>query len=85
MIGKSYNLSEIESCKPVKNSFLYGWGFHKIPKGWLYNVSGFNAVELIFKNTGKRIRIGTNKPDEITEIITGLMNLYSDQERNINP
>jgi len=75
IIGKSYDISKIESCKPVKNSVLYGWGIHKIPNGWLYNVSGLNAVELTFKTTGKKIRIGTNKPSEITDIVTGLINL----------
>lgn len=80
IFGKSYQISEIESCKPVKDSFLNGWGIHKIHNGWLYNVSGFNAVELTFKNTGKRIWIGTNKPDEITEIITGLINKSQDPD-----
>jgi hypothetical protein len=82
IIGKSYNISEIESCKPVKDSFLNGWGIHKIRNGWFYNVSGFNAIELTFKNTGKRIWIGTNKPDEITEMINGLINKTQDQDSN---
>jgi hypothetical protein len=75
IFGKSYNISEIESCNPVKNSFFYGWGIHKIPNGWIYNVSGFDSIELSFKNTCKKIRIGTNKPDEITDYITSLLKL----------
>jgi hypothetical protein len=82
IIGKSYRISEIESCKPVKDSFLNGWGIHKIRNGWFYNVSGFNAIELTFKNTGKRIWIGTNKPDEITKIINGLINKTQDPDSN---
>jgi len=69
IVGKSYKIADIESCEPVKNSFIYGWGIHKIPKGWLYNVSGFNAIEITFKDTDKVVRIGTNKPDEIVELI----------------
>ena len=69
LLGKSYKISDIQSCRSVKNSFIYGWGIHKIPKGWLYNVSGFNAIEITFKDTDKVVRIGTNKPDEIVELI----------------
>ena len=58
IIGKSYNISEIESCKQVKDSFLNGWGIHKIRNGWFYNVSGFNAIELTFKNTVKEYGLG---------------------------
>jgi hypothetical protein len=72
IIGKSYKIAEIASCKPVKNSFIYGWGIHKIPRGWLYNVSGLNAIELTFKDTDKVVRIGTNKSDKIAEIIMGM-------------
>ena len=82
IVGKSYNISEIESCKPVKNSFLYGWGIHKIPNGWLYNVSGMNSIELTFKNTDKIVRIGTNKSEEITEMLTKLINVELKSEDN---
>lgn len=81
IIGKSYKLSEIESCTPVKDSFLNGWGIHKIRKGWLYNVSGFKAIELTFKNTDKVVRIGTNRPEEIAGIVTGLLNSTGDKDR----
>jgi len=78
IIRRSYNLSEIESCKPVKDSFLNGWGIHKIRNGWYYNVSGFKAIELTFKNTDKVVRIGTNKPEEIAGHVTGLLNTTRD-------
>ena len=69
ILGKSYEIAEIASCKPVKNSFIYGLGIHKIPKGWLYNISGFNAIEITFKDTDKVVRIGTNKSKDISELI----------------
>lgn len=81
IIRRSYNLSEIESCTPVKDSFLNGWGIHKIRNGWLYNVSGFKAIELTFKNTDKVVRIGTNRPDEIAGVVTGLLNVTGDKDR----
>lgn len=81
--GKSYKIADIESCEPVVDSFLNGWGIHKIPDGWLYNVSGFRAIELTFKDTDKVVRIGTNKGDEITELISGLLNSKQESKENI--
>jgi hypothetical protein len=77
-IKKSYPLINIEYCKPVKNSPWYGIGIRITPDGWLYNVSGLYAIELGFKNK-KRIRIGTDKPEEISQIINKIINKsYSD-------
>jgi hypothetical protein len=73
IFGKSYKIDEIESCNSVKNKFIYGLGIHLIPNGWLYNVSGFKAIELTFKNSNKVIRIGTNKPEEIVELMQRLI------------
>jgi len=74
LVRKSYPLSEIASCKPVTNSVLSGVGIHITSSGWLYNVSGKYAIELTFKSSGRRIRIGTDKPDEIAEAVTKQIN-----------
>jgi len=73
VFGKSYKINEIESCNSVRNKFIYGWGIHLIPNGWLYNVSGFKAIELTFKNSNKVIRIGTNKQEEVVELMQRLI------------
>lgn len=65
---KKIRLEDIESCKVVKNPWYYGWGVRKIPHGWLYNVSGFHAVEITMK-TGKKYRIGTDVPHELEKAI----------------
>ncbi len=41
LIRKRIPLAEIVEAKPVRNSWLYGWGIHRTPHGWLYNVSGW--------------------------------------------
>ena len=74
LVKKKYALKDIESCLPVKNSAFYGVGIRLIPDGWLYNVSGQYAVELAFKNKKSKIRIGTDKPDEVAETINELLN-----------
>ena len=67
-IRKRFKLNEIESCQVVKNHWYYGWGIRLTPYGWLYNVSGFYAVEIMLR-TGKKYRIGTNAPQELEEAI----------------
>lgn len=68
LIRKKFRLEEIESCRPVRNRWWYGWGIHKIPRGWLFNVSGLDAVELSMKN-GRIYRIGTDEPQILNEFI----------------
>ncbi len=56
---KSYLLHDIESVEMVKNSWIYGWGIRLTPYGWLYNVSGFDAVQIQLRS-GRKFRIGTD-------------------------
>ncbi|MFH1639894.1 MAG: hypothetical protein ABIB93_06280 [Chloroflexota bacterium] len=67
-IRKKFPLSEIVSCQTVKIPWYYGWGVRLTPRGWLYRVSGFQAVEVLMK-TGKRYLIGSDAPGEIEEAI----------------
>lgn len=67
---KSFNLLEIESAQAVRNKWYNGWGIRFWPKPptWIYNVSGFDAVEIVMKN-GKRYRIGTDEPEKLEQAI----------------
>ncbi|KKQ88181.1 MAG: hypothetical protein UT09_C0002G0019 [Parcubacteria group bacterium GW2011_GWF2_38_8] len=71
---KRFVVSEIISVKQVKNHWYYGWGIRLWlwPKMWIYNVSGFDAVELVMKN-GKVYRIGTNVPGELEAAIKAVL------------
>jgi hypothetical protein len=73
LIAKKYLISDIKSCKSVHNNPIYGVGIRKIPKGWLYNVSGLRAIELSFKNQKSIVRIGTDQPDIIAGEISRLI------------
>jgi hypothetical protein len=68
-IHKKYLLSDIESCKPVKNPIWYGIGIRITPTGWLYNVSGRYAIEINFKTKKSNIRIGTNMPELVSKLV----------------
>jgi TATA-box binding protein (TBP) (component of TFIID and TFIIIB) len=46
-----------------------GWGLrYSVNHGKAYNVSGNQGVQLFFTN-GKKLLIGTQKPEEITAIL----------------
>ena len=68
VIRKRFPLDQIDTCRPVRNSWLYGWGIRLTPRGWLYNVSGLEAVELKMKN-GKTCRIGTDEPEVLSAAV----------------
>src|SRR3989344_6402640 len=67
---KKLSLKEIASVKTVKNHWYYGWGIRLWlwPSMWIFNVSGFDAVEIIMKN-GRIYRIGTDTPIELETAI----------------
>jgi hypothetical protein len=51
--------SDILSATPVENPWWWGWGVHLTPRGWLYNISGLEAVEIALRN-GRTFRIGSD-------------------------
>lgn len=67
---KKFPLSEIATVRKVKNMWYYGWGIRLWlrPKMWIFNVSGFDAVELAMKN-GTVYRIGTDEPEKLETAI----------------
>lgn len=73
LVSRKYPISDIKSCKPVKNNILTGVGIRMLTNGWLYNVSGLHAIELTFKNRKSVVRIGTDKPEEVAMEINKLI------------
>ena len=65
---KEFLLTDIEDCEVVRNPWYYGWGIRLTPHGWLYNVSGFSAVQIRLKN-GEKFRLGTDTPQELCQAI----------------
>jgi hypothetical protein len=60
LIRNSVLLAEIVSAQPVRTGL--SWGIHWGPRtGWLYNVSGFDAV-LVTLRSGKKFALGTDEP-----------------------
>ncbi len=76
IIRKAFPLKEIETFRVVRNPWYYGWGIRFTPRGWLFNVSGFLAIELQMKN-GKCYRIGTDDPDNLAEALDKALHMES--------
>ena len=74
LIHRKFDLAEIIGAKAVRNRWYYGWGIRYTPHGWLFNISGLDAVELTLR-TGKRFRIGTDEPDKLVMAIRQATNL----------
>jgi hypothetical protein len=72
MIRKQFNVDNIKTATIVKNKWYYGWGIRLTPHGWLYNVSGLDAVEILMHN-GKQYRIGTDQPNELHNAINSVL------------
>jgi hypothetical protein len=72
LIRKSFLLQDVQEYRAVKNPWYYAWGIHAIPGGWIFNVSGTEAVELQMKN-GKTYRIGTDDAPGLANAIKALI------------
>ena len=68
LIRKRIKLHDIHAAARVRNKWWYGWGIRMGPSGWIYNVSGFDAIEIELKN-GARFRIGTDEPEELLSAV----------------
>jgi hypothetical protein len=68
IIRKRVRLTEIVRCEPIRIRWWYGWGIHLTPYGWLYNVSGFDAVAITLRDGGK-FAFGTDDPHGLTTAI----------------
>ncbi len=72
IIRKIFELKEIEAAEIVRNEWWYGWGVRLTPHGWMYNVSGLDAVQITLRD-GRRFRIGTDQPLELHSAIQSAM------------
>jgi hypothetical protein len=58
---KTVPLDEIAGVEVTRTSFIDGWGVHRTRRGWLYNISGFDAVQIRLAN-GRAVLVGTDEP-----------------------
>jgi hypothetical protein len=70
LISKHIPLAAVRGARPVRTEWYQGWGIRLTSDGWLFNVSGLDAVEVELAD-GKRIRIGTDEPQTLAAAIRG--------------
>lgn len=70
LFRKNFPLNDVQSARTVRNRWFYGWGIRLWfwPVMWIYNVSGFDAVEIKLNN-GNTYRIGTDEPKQLERAI----------------
>jgi hypothetical protein len=68
LIKKKVPLAQIVAYEPIRIRWWYGWGIHLTPHGWLYNVSGLDAVAITLRN-GSKFALGTDDPRGLADAI----------------
>lgn len=61
LIRRTVPIRTILGFRAVETRWYYGWGIRLTPRGWLWNVSGLEAVELDLAG-GAHFLIGTDDP-----------------------
>ncbi len=84
IIRKRFAIVEVKNAAIVQNRWHDGWGIRLTPHGWLYNVSGLDAVEIQLKN-GRKYRVGTDEPGELLSVIESAILEQSDKKDVENP
>ena len=72
LIRKNFSIADICRVKVVRNRWYNGFGIKKIRSGWLYNVSGLDAIEIQLKNE-RKYRIGTDQPKELLVVVVSVL------------
>jgi hypothetical protein len=68
LIRKTVPVADIAACEPIRIRWWWGWGIHLTPYGWLYNVSGWDAVAITLRD-GRRLCLGTDQPNDLVAAI----------------
>jgi hypothetical protein len=69
LVRKRIPLADVSAWQAVRNPWYSGWGIRLGPRGVLWNVSGFDAVELTLPG-GRHFRVGTDEPAALVSAIT---------------
>ena len=72
ILRKNVTVAEIKNVAVTETRFIHGWGIHLTRNGWLYNVSGFGAVQITL-NSGKSFLLGSDEPEQLCSIIKRAM------------
>lgn len=57
-------LSDIATATRSRSHWYEGWGIRLSFRGWLYNISGFDCIE-VRRTNGRAFRLGTDDPERL--------------------
>jgi hypothetical protein len=73
LIRRSVPAADILRCEIVRTPVWWGWGLHWTPSGWLYNVSGREAVRLELLSE-RPLMIGSDEAQSLKQAIDAMLN-----------
>jgi len=72
LIRRRFAIADIQAVRAHRTRWWYGWGIRLTPHGWLFSVSGFDAVGIEL-DSGKKYLIGTDEPEKLRAAIASAM------------
>ena len=69
LIRKNIPLKDIKCATQKRHKWFNGWGIGLTTSGWLWNIWGFDLVEITLKK-GKKFSVGTNDPEGLITAIS---------------
>jgi hypothetical protein len=72
IMPKRIPLADITRAEFAPSSWFEGWGIRLTTRGWLYNVSGFGAVEFTMRD-GNRMRFGSDDSSNLIAVVERLI------------
>jgi len=75
LIGRRFDIADVRRCERLRTRIWWGWGMHWTPSGWLYNVSGRDAVRVEFISQ-RAVMIGTDEPDALVRAIEAARGMH---------
>jgi hypothetical protein len=76
LIGRHFDVADVRRCDRIRTRIWWGWGLHWTPSGWLYNVSGRDAVRVEFASQ-QAVMIGTDDADGLVRAIETARRMHS--------
>lgn len=80
LVRRRFAIGDVRGAMAVRNRWYYGWGIRYTPHGWLFNVSGLDAVEIELAS-GRRYRIGTDEPQALVAAIERARTEYASRQQ----
>ncbi len=84
LIARTVPAEDIVGVRPVTADTLNAWGIRKVRNGWLWNTSGFDAVELQLRD-GRVFQMGSGRPQEVVEAVEAIMSPGAGTEGEAGP